>query len=543
MKRSIFLAAMLILVSIGLVFGGGGTQQQGASVDARTVRQSITFNGYPMQATNQTVSWFATDGYVPNEIYAHPQDSPFHFLMQEMLGVNIEWIFPIRGTPGNQAINLVLASGDLPDIMYGGLMADAERHIEEGVFHDLSPYIREWSPAYWRLLQSDPAYDRAMKTDTGRYYGYGFFREDGGYPDTYQGPVVNKAWLDECGLPLPVTIADWDITLRTFRDRYGAVISMPWPRVSGSYGGFISGAYGAHAFASYRLYIDNNNRVQIGNIMPEYRAFITKMHEWWREGLIDQDLLTINDTMARSNALNLRTGLTFTSMGQLSNWVIDSEAAGNGANWIGLQYPRGNDGTLAHIDGGYGIGANLAAVITTNVRPERMELVMRVLDYAYTEEGDLYWNYGKRGNSWDYGPDGIPMFLPLLTNDPHGLNNTIDRYVGTAWNANGIQATRQLILRNTTQSIDALNLWYWPNQNIAARSKLPPGITLTPSESTRIGELEATISTFINEASAHFLTGQANINTWDSYVARVNAMGAPELLRIYQAALDRYLAR
>ena len=534
---------LILLMTAGSLFAGGGQQQQ-AGQDARNVRQSITFTGYPMNAANQTVKWFASEGYLPNASYATADQSPFHMYLKEMLGVNIEWIFPMAGTPGSQATNLILASGDLPDIIYSGsILGDAARYIDEGTFHNLEPYMAQWSPAYWKFINSNPAYVRTMKTDSGQIIGYGFFREDGAFIDTYQGPVVNKTWLDECRLPLPATIADWDVTLRTFKQRYNAVLSAAWNRASaGDYPGFISGAFGAFTFANYRLYIDNNRRLQLANITPEYRNFLVKMNEWWREGLLDQDMLSINDTMARSNALNLKTGLTFTSMGQMSSWRADAEAARNGANWIGLQYPKGNDGTLVSIDGGYGIG-NTVAVVTTNVRPERMELVMRVLDYAYTDDGNLYWNFGKKGLSWDYGSDGKPMYLPLVTNDPDGLNNAIDKYCGATWSGNCIFLTQALKLKNTQQSMDAMNTWFWPNEAAATRNKLPPGMTFTADESTRAAELRATIRTFVDESVIQFITGEANFNTWDAYVARLNTIGLPELLRIQQATYDRYLAR
>jgi len=542
MKRTrILLSVLLILlISAGSVFASGGGQQQGGQ-DARTVKQSVTFTGYPMNARNQTISWFGSEGYVPNPVYASAAQSPFHSILQEMVGVSIEWIFPMAGTSGAQAINLTLASGDLPNIMFGGLMGDAARYIDEGTFQDLSPYMQNWSPAYWKWIHTNPAYDRAMKTDAGQYYGYGFFREAGGWNDTYLGPVVNKAWLDQCGLPLPATVSDWDRTLRTFKQRYGVPLSFAWSRVSG-YGTGISGAFGAYSFADYRLYIDNNKKVQLANIQPEYRAQLEYFNKWWNDDLIDQDFLSINDTMARSNALNQKMGLSITSMGQMSNWRVDAEGARNGSNWIGLQYPKGDNGRLVQVDGGYGIGS-VVAVVTSTVKPENMEMVMRVLDYAYTDAGNLYWNFGKQGYSWDYDRNGKPAYLPLVTNDPDGLNNAIDKFGGSTWSGNCIQATALLYMKNTQESIDANDLWFYPNEAITYPSKMPNGMTLTVNESTRAAELRASIQTYVNEAAIQFLTGQISFNTWDSYVSRVNQMGAPELLRIYQAAYDRYLAR
>ncbi|MDR2482323.1 MAG: hypothetical protein LBD08_01680, partial [Treponema sp.] len=332
--------------------GGGGP-----------VKQSITFSGYPMDAKDQTLSWFVAGGFTPNAAYADASQSPFHRDLQEMLGVKINWQFPTTGTDSAQAFNLLLASGKLPDLIYNNIMQTAEQFIDEGTIRDLSARIETWSPNYWKWIHTNPVYDQTLKTDTGKYYGYGFFREDGGWNDTYLGPVVNKAWLDECGLPMPQTIDDWDKTIRTFKQRYGAALSFAWSRVI-DYGTFLSGAFGAYSFADYRLFVDKSGKIQLANIQNEYRNQLVKTNEWWRDGLIDQDMLSVNDTMARSNALNKKMGISYTSMGQLSSWVTDAKNANNGTGWVGLGYPKGADGTLAMVPGSYGIG-NWVSVITT----------------------------------------------------------------------------------------------------------------------------------------------------------------------------------
>lgn len=536
MKRRIMLTLVCLMM---IALSGCNKAQSGGGGGA--VKQSISFSGYPMDAQDQTLTWFAAQGYTLNAAYADASQSPFHRDLQEMLGVKINWQFPTAGTDSTQAFNLMLASGKLPDIIFNDIMRDAERYIDEETIRDLSAHMEQWSPNYWKWIHSNPAYDRAMKTDSGKYYGYGFFREDGGWNDTYLGPVVNKAWLDECGIPMPATIDDWDKTLRVFKERYGAVLSFAWARVI-NYGTFLSGAFGAYSFADFKLYVDKNGAIQLANIQNEYRNQLAKINEWWRDGLLDQDVLSVNDTMAQSNALNKKMGISFTSMGQLSNWAKDGVNANNGSNWVGLQYPKGSDGTLVMVPGGYGIGS-VASAITTSLPEEKLELAMRVLDYAYSEEGNLYWNYGKKGYSWDGGPDGKPAYLPLVTQDPNGLNDAISKYGGSTWSGSCIQATAMLYMKNSQQAIDANDLWFYPNEAVTANWNLPNGMTMTPDESSRAGELQTAIKTYVDEMAVQFITGQANLSAWDSYVSRINSMGLSELLSIYQAAYSRYLAR
>jgi putative aldouronate transport system substrate-binding protein len=494
-----------------------------------------------MDAKNQTISWFVTNGYVLNTSYGSARESPFHNGLQDMLGVNIDWQFPTSGTDLYQAFNLVMANEKLPDIIFHEVMADAERYIDEGTIYDLSPYIREWAPNYYAWLQSNPAYDKAFKTDSGKYYGFGFFREDGGWNDTYLGPVVRKDWLDAAGLPMPKTIDDWDKTLRVFKEQHGATLSFARSRIF-DYGTFISGGFGAYTMLRFKLFIDPNNKVNAAHATAEYKNFLTTLNLWWRDGLIDQDFLSVDDTIARTNALNQKMGLSYTSMGQLSNWAADAENSGNGAVWVGLQYPTGNDGTIVMVPGGYGIGVN-AAVITTSCPPEKLELVMRALDYAFSDEGNLYWNFGKQGVSWEYGPDGTPQYTALVLNDPDGLNSATDKYGGTTWSASGIQATLLLYLKNRQVAIDANDLWFYPNEAVSANWRLPNGITLTPEESERAAELQNAVATYAEEMAVSFITGREPLSNFDNFAARMNQMGLPELLKINQAGYDRYLAR
>ena len=542
MKKVIVLWVTLILIT--LVISGCQRPLVIPEVGrALEVEQSIVFTGYPMNAANQTISWFAMEGYLPSQVFVNANQSPWHSWLQEELGVNIAWHFPLPGTPASQAFNLVLASRELPWVIFGSLLGHAEMFIEEGLFRDLTPYMEKWAPAYWEFIHADPNRLRAMRTDSGKFFGFGFFREGGGWADSYIGPVINRAWLEETGLPMPVTISDWDRTIRVFNERFGALLSFSWSRAVGEARG-ISGAFGAHAFADLQLFVDDNNQVQLANIQPEFRAQLEQFNIWWRDGLIDQDILSINDSIARSNAMNLRKGIAITSMGQLSNWIADARTMNTGADWVGLQFPTGDDGTLAQVPGGLGMN-NGVAMITTAVPYESLELVMRALDFAYTEKGHLFWNFGRQGVSWDFDEDGNPAFLPLVTEDPDGLTSAIEKFSGSVWGGNTIQSTALLHMKNSPESIEAANLWFYPNyeRGLTWRHRIPVGMSLTRHESNRYGVLRTSIATYVEEMAVRFITGLTSFDYWDNYVARVNSMGAPEMLAIQQAALDRFLAR
>jgi len=500
---------------------------------------------YPMDGTVD-LTWAASEGFAGlSEAYATPEESPFHVGMSEMTGANIKFIIPTKGTDAAQFLNQqVLAAPVLPDIIYGGIMNDAARHLEEGTIIDLTPYMEKWAPNYWALLQANPAYDKAMKTDAGQYYGFGFFREAGGWNDSYEGPVIRQDWLDECGLEAPKTLSDWDTVLKAFNEKYGAKLSFAWSRMQDS---GIAGAFNAHGTAGqansqYRYYADEDGKVQFDMATENWLNYMLKLNEWWAAGLIDQDILTITDTDARAKALNGETGFSYTSMGQMSNWRLDADKAANGANWVGLQYPTSDDGVLGMVFGGQGIGSTVSA-ISGDCPEEKIETAMRVLDYAYSPEGNLYWNYGKQGVSWDYDADGKPAYLPLVTEDPDGLNDAISKYGGSTWQGSCIQATALLYMKNTPASIEANDLWFYPNQEIAGKGKMPNGLTLTAEESDELTNIEASLGTLVPEMAAKLITGEAGAADFPAFVDQLNSVGLARALEIRQAAYDRYAAR
>ncbi|GHU70486.1 sugar ABC transporter substrate-binding protein [Clostridia bacterium] len=497
---------------------------------------------YPLN-TDQTLSWLVIGGPQVNAAFASWQDSPFHTELIAKTGVSIDWRFPPQGTTDTmQTVNLVMASGDYPDIIFCDNAAFANQvslFMEDGVVRDLTEKMPEWSPAYYDFLNTNEAYLRSKKTDEGKLYGYGFFREDGGWNDTYLGPVVRQDWLDEQGLAAPTTISEFENVIKVFKEKYNAPFGFAFSRFQST---GLSGAFGAYGFSDFQLFVDDNGKVQLAQAQPEWKNYIAKLNEWWEAGLLNQDIFTDTDVIEKTKALQGSVGISLTSMGQMSNWRREAAEAGNGADWVGLQYPHGDDGTLSMVFGGYGIGVGIS-VITSACTDEKLETAMRLLDYAYTKEGFLYWNYGTEGVSWEYDAEGNPAYLPIVADDPDGLNAAIDKWGGSTWNGSCIQSTLLLYLKNTQASIDANDLWFYPNEDVSAKWKYPPGITPTADEVLEIDEYQGQLNTYVPEMTAKFVTGAESLDNFDKFLSTLESMHLSRVLEIRQAAYDRYLAR
>lgn len=503
---------------------------------------------YPLNS-EETVSWYVQDSFTPHEKFADASESPFHTGLAEQLGVAIDWLFPTTGSDGGTFTTTLLADPDnLPDIMTGWFMDSANQYLEDGIIWDLTDYIQEYAPDYYDWLQTNPAYDKAMKTDNGQYYAFGFFRQDGGWNDTYLGPVVRKDWLEECGLEIPQTISEFENVIRVFHDKYGATFDAAYSRY---WSEGVAGAFNAYgnADAGYGWYV-KDGKVGLGQVQPEWREYVSWQNKLWNEGLIDQDILTEDDTTVKSKIHNDKCGISITSMGQLNNWNKERVADGKDEVWIGIPYPKSDNGEISSVFGGFGIGSQ-TTVITKAADEDTLKLCLKMLNYGYTDDGFLYWNYGKEGVSWEYNSEGVPTFTSLVTDDAD--TDPITKYGGVTYFGPGIQATNLLYLKNSQTACDADSTWFyvWPdddekNLEVTGGWKWPVGITFTTEEADELDEIAQNIPTYVNESYAAFLTGTKDINddsVWQQYLDDLESYNLSRVLEIRQNCYDRYKNR
>ena len=537
MKKAVLIACIFLFAFVSVYAGGN----QSGTGTAPVATSNFNFTGYPMNKLNERITWADLDGETLATRIGSAAESPFHTNYSKMTGVTIDWVFPPVGTSPNQFYQQMLAGNvkDLPNIIHGMGTSDAEQLIEEGVMWDLTPYIEKWMPNYFKYLKSKPDLAKSMKTDSGKYWSIGFFREDGPFMDTWVGPMIRKDWLDAQNLPIPKTIADWDRTLQVFKEKYGAMIG--FERTFGDHTGF-AGAFGSYAMYTYVPYV-KDGKVQAANIQPEYRNYLAKLNEWYTKGYLDPDHLTMDRANFNSKALSGQIGSSYAAMSRVSELITNANAAKNGANWIGIEHPRGPNNTITSVQGGW--GARTEGWISRSVTPDKLELVMRVLDYAFSDEGFLFVNYGIKGDTWDYDANKNVVWLPKFLNDVDypNFNQVVMKYAGMRGSMPGIQATRLLELINVPAGFAAAKSWYYPNEQQAYIWRLPPGITYTVEESLRNAELGSPIYTYVSEMAISFVTGQTPLTQFDTFVSRLNQMGLAELLAIQQAGYDRWRKR
>ena len=522
MKKRIFAllcAGMMLLTGCGGNGNGGG-----AKVDRE-------FTEYPMKDVEKMTYWLAMNANM-GLVVSNPGETEFAKELSKRTGVEIEYIDP--GTAGEEDLTGRIASGDLPDMVeysWGGFNGGPEKNIEEGLILDLTELIEKHAPNFKAYLEANPDVDKLIQTTDGRYYCFPFIRGDKRLLIS-TGPVYRRDWAKDAGLDAPKTVADIEEILKAYKDQG---VKKPLALTSGGVGSFL-GNFGT----STGFYYENGKKVVFGPITDAYKFALETYAKWYKEGLLDNNFVSNKDDDVKSMVLNDEAGMTFTSGGGgLGTWLDTKDALGEPFDMVGFTYTGLKDGeaTAYHpFDSKY---PGYGCVAITSACKDPVAAV-RYLDYGYSEEGRLLYNFGIEGVSYEV-KDGECIFTDLINKNPDGWTqaSAMTYYLRSSTQGPFIQDKgyiNQFYGRPNQQ--DTLNAWIADYDEVIG-SNLPK-YTFTADENVEYTELMFDIGEYVTAERVKFITGKRSFDEWDAYVAEVKELGSARATELVKAACDRF---
>lgn len=536
-KRLIALALAGAMVFSLAACGGSESQTNGgAELDIVLEEGEVT---YPLETEAQLSIWTGAQ-MQPANGYASWTESPFHTGLAEKTGIDIDWKFLVAGGNAAQAYNLLWVDEEIPDMVYYTTsVGDGLQYIEDGLIWDLTEYLPKYAPNFWEYINrpENALEKKCITTDDGRFFKIPAVIE-GEYNATYMGFAIRQDWLDECGLPMPVTIEDLENVLVAFNDKYGAKLGFRWHYAKKS--GFIASAFDGLGFLD-GFKVNDEQKIVLPEACPEYEQLLATVADWTDRGLFDEDSITMDDASVRTKALTGDIGVTIVPMSQLTLLITDAEKEGNGANWVPMNYIRVEEGAPLSITNTQAANiTNFGTLFTKSMSEDELKLALRWSDYAFTEEGIMYWNYGEEGTSYTLDENGKPQLTELITNDALGVSEALKRYALTSGSAPTIQLASVVADRNHATTAEGPNIW---TENSNARKHAIPPIGLSTEENDIYTEKFAAINTYMAEEVAKFVTCARPLDEYEDFVQELYGMGLQEALDAYQAAYDRFLAK
>lgn len=516
------------ICAAGCALSGCGTDGKPAD----TATEEFTFTQYPIETDTTLKYWVSLNGNLLTTV-KNLSETPFAAELEKQTGVKLEFIHPAAGQGGEQ-FNLMLASDDLPDLIgynWYAVPGGPGSAISGGHIRRLNELIDEQSPNLKAYLEANPEIDKSVKTDDGSYYVYPFIRGDKSLT-AYQGLYIRQDWLSELGLSMPETIDEWTNVLTQFKEKKGAKI----PFAYSSTNPFCS------AFGIKEDFYVDGDQIKYGPIEPEYKDYISKMREWYVNGLIDKNLATLQSTAIDADMLNGEAGASFGFLsGNLGRYLSAKEGKNETFDLQPAPYPtlvKGEKSQFGYRDLPYTSEGSVA--ISAGCKYPK--LAARFLDYGYGEQGGLLYNFGIEGQS--YTKDGGELsYTDTITNNPDGLaiSAALSMYApGATSSGPFIQDKRHVDLFYVyPQQKAAVEVW----SDTEEEAHMLPKICPTQEESGELSKIKNEMATYRSEMFMKFLMGVEPLENFDSYVEQMKKLGVDRAIEIEQAALDRYNSR
>ena len=477
-----------------------------------------------------TVSW-----WVP--LFPHVSQTSTSFSetelfkeLSERLNVEIEFIHPAAGQE-TENFNIMVAGGELPDLIerdFTSYKGGADKAIDDGVIISIDDYL-DYAPNYKKILEDNPEWDKQVVTDAGEHYTFAWFRGDESLL-CWQGPQIRKDLLDKAGLALPETIDEWDNVLHKFKE-----MGVEYPLSVQGRSFYFSGAYGV----GDAYYLDDG-KVKYGPAEAGYKDFVLQMKSWYDEGLLDPDFFAQNTSAYEAKITSGQVGAYFAAVGGgMGKYLPVLQELDPSIKLSGTKYPVLNKGDTPKFgQKDFAYYPTTSTSITTKC--ERVEDVVKMLDYGYSEEGHMLYNFGIEGVSYEM-VDDYPKYTELITNNPDGLamQYAMSRYMASAYGGPFVQDKRYFEqYMPYDEQKEAVEMWMQHDDN----QRLPL-ITYTAEETNQISSLVTAIGTLSSENITKFIIGQKSMDEWDSFVDSLYQAGLNEVLQVRQNAVDRYNSR
>ena len=486
------------------------------------------------------------------------ETNDFTKFLEEKTGIHIKFVTAGRDEY-EEKLNLLLQSGDYPDVILGGAPNLAKYGVKEGVIIPLDDYLTEKNvPNYLKLVAN---YDiNKTKEADGKIYSLG------GVNDCYHCQFARRMWvnqkyLKEMGVEIPTTTEEFKNVCKKFLEYKKGGIA-----VAGAAQGWhtrmqdwLMGAFtfvpGKSATLNARDYVvlnDETKKVETVANSDAYKEGLKYMRDLYKMGAIYDGNFTQTSEQLRTLANQEDEPVLFFTAGVNSD-IIDPDSNNKlYRNYVPMAPIKGPDGTqIAWTI--HNSGFNSGGFCITD-KCQNIEAALRWVDFFYSETGDLCSQYGAdEGQDWVLHPKGkvglngepaLYEVLNLYSSDPQnhdwqdvGLRVAPAPYrLGQAVDANVdpySPAGLEKLLYDTSKNL------YEPYANNTKLLNLSE-LKLTDEESTAVSTMAVELEKIIEENSVAFITGTKDIDAeWESYKDAINKAGIEEILKTYQTAYDR----
>lgn len=463
-------------------------------------------------------------------------DNPIIQLIEEELNIRLEVEAPPQTSYGDR-VKMLVSTGDMPDLVCYGADAFARQWAEEGLLLDVTDRIGDYANLS-RNISQEQFGDVAFLED-GRYYGVP-------RPNSYDkwGFLINTKWLEEVDMEAPTTVDEFVEVCRAFTtmdpdgngqdDTYGASFGASQSSLdSGIWSlnnDFLSMAYSISSWHYGMPDVDGSAKLRtLKSLYPDYMELMRSLYE---EGIIDREFITHDNANEPYEKLaQKRVGIVGASETNYTTNVLEKYSLDPDEFMYcpPLVLNEGDTPVYAMPPSNW-----MAYYINANSSPEVQDAVLRLLDWANSEEGFVAMQFGIAGtdyNSYDAETHTIDRTEEQIQNVQKVTSNMFAF-------ANALDGRSALEGGSSPEMIEK-----WQKESSAADAVTEKCYFGFTKMLDRIGSECPDEASGLNNLEVRYVTGEVSFGELEKYITETYAPATAEIAQEFAEYMQQQPAR
>lgn len=532
MKKLVLLLSMIVSVLV-LASCSKESTTSGGGISGGSAEELEKLEGNLISATPQTFTYFSNFNNMP----FNPEWQVWKAIAEDT-NIYLEGTISQSNSNEVEAFNLMVSSGKLADIISYTNATDIEKLGRDGGILPLNELIKKYAPNIQKTLEEDPAFRQAATSLDGNIYII---------PKTQELLSaeffwIREDWLHILGLEVPTTVEELYEVLTAFRngDPNGNGLKDEIPLMDRA--GYKMPDEYLYLFDTSIGFWPHNGVITFEPLEKENFIYgVNEIAKWYREGLIDPEILTRG-----AKSRDILYG------GNLSGFTHDWPSAGNynrslaesvpGFKNIPMPPPANQHGqvverTSRYPSAGWSISTQCKDPIT----------VIRFFDYFFTDAGSAFVNWGIEGETYVVNEDGEKEFTPLVLDRDDMTPLGYLRSIGVQYKIGMKQEAAYEYAFMTPEATAATELYNahpeWYTGTIPALDGVPI-FKYTAEDESEYKRIMTQVKPYVDEMFQKWFLGASTIdNDYDTFVAELKKRGIDRAVEINQKAYNTYLGK
>ncbi len=549
-RRAAIAGISLLALALAACSSSGSDEEQGKPLPTITGNPAVTLDVFAPQAADWNLA-----------------TNDFTKVVKEKFNLTMKWQnTTFDAGPAKEKRQISLASGDYPDLYLLIPWVDQFTPAEllklgsQGVLVPLNQLIDQYGPNIKKALDAEPEWKAMATAPDGKIYGLPQWVDC--YHCSYQAKLwMNSTWLKKLGLEQPKTTEDMVKVLRAFKtqDPNGNGKADEIPLSASVRDALIPYFMNAFIYDPQGTSGNNNSTLVLkdGKVDTQankdgWREGLKYLNSLYKEGLIDKGAFTQNpDALQQQGDSGKVPMLGSATVLHLGIAMSIGLPDGRDKQYDAVPPLTGPQG-VNHAAYNFPSAPGATFVLTNKATQEEQIQAIKLLDYMFTDEGQINAFWGKEGKTWRK-PQAGDVALDKSLKPSYAQ---IPIKPGSTPPNSGWQALAQYNNTERFRNSEAIATDIYSQAGFERRlfeaTKLYEGkedksaiypywkVWTDPSLGSEIATLQTNIENYVQQNALQFITGSKNIDSdWDAYVKGLDGLGLKRYLEIQQTAYEK----